>query len=144
METKTETLPAFTVVGIAAKESNDRPDQIGKLWQEFFNSGGVNQIPNRKSDDIFAVYTEYEGDHTKPYTMVIGCQVEQVESLPTGLVAKTLPGAKYTILKAKGPQPATVVNTWKHVYNAPLDRAYVADFDRYRGPEEVEVHVGVR
>ena len=144
METTTTELAAFTVVGIAAKQSNDHPDQIGKLWETFFKAGGVDQIPNRISDDIFALYTEYEGDHTKPYTMVIGCKVADVGTLPDGLIAKSIRSAKYTVLKARGPQPATVVNVWKHVYNSPINRAYLADFDRYLGPDEVEVHVGVR
>jgi len=137
-------LGPFTVVGISAKESNDHPEGIGKLWQDFYAKGGAKQIPNRASDDVYAVYTEYEGDHTKPYTMLIGCQVSSVGTLPTGLVAKAIPGAKYAVFDASGPQPASVVATWVRVYQTPLQRAYVADFDRYRGPTEVEVNVGVR
>jgi predicted transcriptional regulator YdeE len=144
MQPTTQSLGSFTVVGIARRQSNDHPDEIGKLWQDFSASGGVKQIPNRKSDDIYAVYTEYEGDHTKPYTMVLGCEVTEVGSLPKGLVAKIISDAKYAVFDAKGPQPTSVISAWKHIWSSSLVRAYTADFDHYHGPEDVHVHVAVR
>ncbi len=66
--------PAFTVVGISARVSNDRPQEIGKLWQQFYVQGIAAKIPNKKSEKIYSVYIDYESDHTKPYTMVIGCE----------------------------------------------------------------------
>jgi predicted transcriptional regulator YdeE len=143
MDARTEELPAFTVVGMARRQSNDRPDEIGKQWQDFFAAGGAAQIPNRLSDEIYAVYTEYEGDYTRPYTIVIGCQVAADGALPAGLVRKTVPGARYAVFDARGPQPASIVAAWQRVWAASLPRSYGSDFDRHRGPEDVEVFVSV-
>ncbi len=88
-------LASFTVVGMARRQANDRPDQIGQQWQEFMTAGGIELIPNRLNDEVYALYTDYEDDHTKPYTMVIGCRVSEVEPLPAGLVARTVPAGSY-------------------------------------------------
>lgn len=144
MQSTVRNIEAFTVVGIARRQSNDRPEEIGRLWQEFFAGGGAKQIANRKSDDIYAVYTEYEGDHTKPYTMVIGCEVTEIGALSTGLVAKTIPGGSYAVFDAKGPQPASIMAAWKQIWESPLARTYVSDFEHHRAPDDVKVHVGVR
>jgi predicted transcriptional regulator YdeE len=144
MRSTTQNVEGFTVVGISHRESNDRPEDIGKLWQEFFSKGGPKQIPRRKNDEIYAVYTEYEGDHTMPFTMLIGCAVSSVDALPDGLVVKTISGARYAVFDASGPQPASVIAAWKHIWSSPLNRAYTNDFDHYRGSENVEVHVAVR
>jgi predicted transcriptional regulator YdeE len=141
-EYETRQVAAFTVVGLAGRQSNDRPELIGKQWQDFFASGGPAQIPDRKSDDLFAVYTDYEGDYTQPYTMIIGCEVSRASSLPKGLVAKSVQSAKYAVIDARGPQPQSVVAAWKKVYGLPLSRAYTSDFDRYRG-EDIEVFVAI-
>lgn len=57
---------------------------------------------------------------------------------------KAVPTAKYAIFSAKGPQPQTVVSVWKHVWSSSLTRTYATDFDRYRGPDDVQVHIGAR
>jgi predicted transcriptional regulator YdeE len=104
--------PAFTVVGLALRTSNSRPDQIGGLWQEFYARNVPSLIPNRKSDHVYSVYIDYEGDHTKPYTLVIGCEAD-VGDVPTGLTVKNVPAAKYAVFSASGKQPDSVITAWQ-------------------------------
>jgi predicted transcriptional regulator YdeE len=144
METETRTLGTITVMGIARRLSNEKPEEIGKMWQEFLARGGAARIPGRKSDELYAVYTDYEGDHTKPFTLIIGCEVDATVTTPEGLRVKTIPAGKFEVFEAKGPQPAALVAAWKRVWDSPIRRAYEADVEHYRGPEDVEIFVGVK
>lgn len=141
MQSTIRTRPAFTIVGVARRVSNDHPEQIGALHREFWAKGGIAQITNRTSDDIYAMYTDYDGDHTKPYTMIIGC--EAPAAVGEGLTAKHVPAAKYAVFDARGPQPATIIATWQHIWGADLPRAFTSDFDHYAG-DVADVHVAVR
>jgi predicted transcriptional regulator YdeE len=142
--------PAFTIVGISARVSNDRPQEIGQLWQQFYAQGIAAKIPNKKSENIYSLYIDYEGDHTKPYTMVIGCEVKDATSLPAGLVSKNVPAAKYAVIPANGKQPDSVIAAWLQVYSSGLARTYSGDFDLYvtKGPDpsdqDVNLYVAIR
>jgi predicted transcriptional regulator YdeE len=135
---------AFTIVGISRRQSNEHAGKIGLQWQEFFAAGGPGGIPNRTSDQVFSVYTEYEGDHTKPYTLILGCEVARVGELPEGLVAKSIPAAKYAVFAAKGPQPQAIIEAWQRIWSSPISPSFTADFDFHRGENDVEVFVAVK
>jgi predicted transcriptional regulator YdeE len=147
MNHKTISLAAFTVAGISVRTSNDRPQEIGALWQRFYAESIAANIPNKKSENIYSVYIDYEGDHTKPYTLVIGGEVSDVSSLPTGLISKTVPAAKYAVISANGKQPDSVIAAWHSVYNSDLARTYSGDFDLYvsrgSGPQGLDVNLYV-
>jgi predicted transcriptional regulator YdeE len=140
---------AFSVAGISARVSNDRPQAIGALWQQFYAQGIAAKISNKKSENIYSVYFDYESDHTKPYTMVIGCEVSEARSLPEGLVSTTVPAATYAVIAANGKQPDSVNAAWQWVYGSDLARTYSGDFDLYvsSGPDaadlDVSLHVAV-
>jgi predicted transcriptional regulator YdeE len=142
--------PGFTVVGLALRTSNSQPDQIGGLWQEFYTRNIASLIRNAKSGDIYSVYIDYEGDHTQPYTLVIGCEADAI-NVPPGLVAKNVPAARYAVFPASGKQPESVIAAWQKVWGADLSRTYSGDFDLYSAPAEVspqqqqvEIYVAVR
>jgi predicted transcriptional regulator YdeE len=123
--------PAFTVAGISLRTSNAEPEKIGGLWQQFYSGDFGSRIPDKKSDDIYSLYMEYEGDHTQPYTLVIGYEASPSAAIPSGMVAKTVPAAKYAVFTAMGPQPQTVISIWEYVWSAGLQRTYSGDFDVY-------------
>jgi predicted transcriptional regulator YdeE len=150
MDYKQVSLPAFTIVGVSARVSNDRPQEIGTLWQQFYAQGIAAKIPNKKSENICSVYIDYEGDHTKPYTIVIGCEVNDAPSLPAGLMSKVVPAAKYAVIPANGKQPDSVIAAWQQVWSSDLQRTYSGDYDLYagKGPDpsdqDVNVYVAIR
>jgi predicted transcriptional regulator YdeE len=147
-----ETINSFHLIGIAVRTKNDHIDAmkaIPQLWNRFFSEDITNQIPNRLNDDTYCVYTDYEGDHTQPYTAVIGCKVSQIDEVPEGMVAVAIAAGNYKLFVAKGNLMQGVVwKTWKNIWKAPLQRRYQSDFEHYKAaqnPEEasVAIYIGV-
>ncbi|HEY7096395.1 MAG TPA: GyrI-like domain-containing protein [Terriglobales bacterium] len=138
----TVSIPAFTLAGISRRTSNNKPEEIGALWQSFYKNDISSQIAAKKSDAVYSLYIDYEGDHTKPYTLVIGHLVEPEFAAPSGLVVKTVPAAKYAVFSANGPQPATLIAAWQRIWNLKLPRTYSGDFDLFSG-DQVTVHVAI-
>ncbi len=64
----------FTMAGISTRTSNDletnqETARIPVLWGRVFKENIFEQIPSKVSPGgLVAVYTDYEGDHTTPYT----------------------------------------------------------------------------
>jgi predicted transcriptional regulator YdeE len=142
-----------TIVGIMCRTSNAPeagPKDIPRHWQKFVSEGVSNNIPNKASDDVLAVYCEYEGDYTKPYSFLIGCPVRSTESIPPGMVAITIPGGSYARFCAQGEYPQSVVTTWGEIWQQPdLKRAYTCDFEVYTkaffsgASQDIDILVGI-
>jgi predicted transcriptional regulator YdeE len=135
---------AFTVVGISARVSNAAPERIGDLWRRFHATGGAQRIEGRLDDTIYSVYCEYEGDVTQPFTMLIGCAVAANAPVAEGMKRVEIEAGRFAVFDAVGELPQGVFAAWSEVWATPLDRCYVADFDRYGTNSVVTVHVGVR
>lgn len=138
-------VPAFTVAGFALRASNGSPEPIAAHWRAFYAGGGTAHIVPRLDDDIYAVYMDYEGDETQLYTLILGCRVAEDAPLAPGLVMRRIAAARYAVLDGSGPQPESVIATWRSVGAGALPRAYSADFDRYDAarPGRVAVHVAL-
>ncbi|WP_278246104.1 effector binding domain-containing protein [Clostridium hydrogeniformans] len=52
-------------------------------------------MKNRVNEMAIGLYTEYEGDFTKPYKFYAGVEVEEAQDLNEGLEVKTIHGGKY-------------------------------------------------
>jgi len=62
---------SFQIIGISVRTTNENGQakkDIEKLWGEFMSENMLKKIPNVTDETIYAIYTDYEGDHTKPYT----------------------------------------------------------------------------
>ncbi|MEK6731170.1 MAG: effector binding domain-containing protein [Pseudomonadota bacterium] len=148
METKIE---QFKIIGISIRTTNENNKAIGdiaNLWNRFLSEKIIEKIPNEVSSEIYAVYTDYEGDYTKPYTTILGCKVENLYQIPKGMVGKEFAGGKYHQLIAKGNiTKGTVIQEWIKIWNSDLDRAYTTDFEVYgekaHNPENAEVEIFV-
>lgn len=129
-------VPAFTVAGFALRASNGHPEPIAAPWRAFYAGGGTAHI---------VWYTDYEGDETQLYTLILGCRVAEDAPLAPGLVMRRIAAARYAVLDGSGPQPESVIATWRSVGAGALPRAYSADFDRYDAarPGRVAVHVAL-
>lgn len=137
-----EVLPALAVMGIHTVASNAEPHKIGDLWRRFHAMGDAKGIEARISDDHYCIYCEYEGDWTKPFTVVVGCAVDASADVPEGMKKVTIEAGKFAVLQAKGPLPQGVFDAWAEVWRTSFDRRYQADFDRYSA-NGATVHVGV-
>lgn len=146
--------PKMTIVGIECRTSNSpnaAPIDIPKLWGRFFNENVPGKVPHKNSDDIIALYCDYESDYTGPYTLIIGCPVSHIENLPEGQVSKEIPDAKYQEFLSVGEHPQALIQTWQDIWsNQKLQRTYTGDFEVYDNkffsdtlPKEVRVYIAV-
>lgn len=135
--------PSFTLAGIARRTSNAHPEQIGAFWGRFRAEKIAQQLPQRTSDAIYALYSEYDSDHTGEYTMLLGYEVPTDAEVPEGMHKVPIPAAAYAVVDARGPQPETLTTAWQQVWSSSLPRSYGCDFDIYWGPETVEIYVSI-
>ena len=143
----------FQVIGISVRTSNlngQAKNDIGQLWNRFMSENLMEKIPNIVDESIFALYTDYEGDHTEPYTAVLGYKVSSLATVPEGMKGVKINDAEYTKLVAKGDLTEdAVVNEWLKVWNMDIDRTYATDFEVYgekaQNPKngEADIFVGV-
>lgn len=139
----------FKVIGIAVRttnENNQAAQDIPVLWEKLMNEGIVNAIPNKIDTTIYSLYTDYEKDHTKPYTTILGCKVENLDHIPEGMVGKSFEGGNYIKFTAKGNLADNlVINEWIKIWNMDLGRIFTADFETYGekalNPSEAEVDI---
>ncbi len=141
----------FTVVGISVRTSNQNgqaAQDIAALFERFTSENLIAQILNKTDEAIYSVYTNYAGDHTQPYTVLLGCRVSNADVVPSGMITKHFSGGTYQPFVARGSLTQGVVyQTWVEIWNSDLDRAYTADFEVYgekaRNPEDAEVDIYV-
>lgn len=131
-----ETISSFRLLGLSLrnKTSNENGQSgidCGNLWQKFKIENYFEKIPGKLSNDIYAVYHNYEGDHTMPFSYFIGCMVMADLNVTDGFDSLTIPGGKYQIFKANGEMPSCVARTWEHIWTSDIPRAYQTDFEIY-------------
>ncbi|MCB1562997.1 MAG: GyrI-like domain-containing protein [Alphaproteobacteria bacterium] len=143
----------FTVAGLSRVTDSERAaDDINALWQAFFEKQIGRDLPGKADDVIYAVYSDYEGDHTKPYRVTIGYRVE--EDAPDSPASPELhriicQAGPYALLSAAGEQPRALIEAWEAVWAGDLERRFATDFEIYgprffqEGLNEVLLHIGL-
>lgn len=125
----------FNVIGISVRTTNENGksgQDIPALWNQFMSEGIRNKIPGKVSEAIFCIYTDYEKDHTRPYTTILGCEVESLNFIPENMVGKTIETAGYVQFTAKGNLSEGIVfNKWLEIWNSDLNRSFTTDFEVY-------------
>jgi predicted transcriptional regulator YdeE len=149
---KTTSVEEFYVIGLSVRttvENGKVIDDVSQLWNHFLLNNIRDQIPNKVDDTIYRIYADYESDHTKPFTAIIGCRVNNLDNVPGGFSSKTIEGGKYMLMTAKGkPADGIVLLEWMKIWNArKIPRAYKADFEVYdekaADPEQAEINIFV-
>ena len=139
----------FNIIGISIRTTNEN-EQSGKdipaLWDQFISEGIAEKIPNKINHSIYSVYTDYEKDHTKPYTTILGCAVESLDFIPDEMVGITIETGSYEKFIAKGNlNDGIVINEWIKIWNSDLERSFTSDFEIYgekvQNPENAEVDI---
>ena len=147
-------LKSFFIVGLAVRTSNENGQaatDIPALWDRFNTENISAQITGKLSEEVYSVYTEYEGDYTKPYTTIIGCRVENLDHISEEMDGIQIDGGEFVKFIAKGNlHEGVVYNAWVDIWNSDLPRAYTADFEIYGEKAmnledaEVEIFLSVR
>jgi len=102
----------------------------GNLWQKFERENFAERIPGKVSDEIYAVYFDYEGDANKPFSYFIGCKVK-MDTDADGMDSMVIPAGSFTKVVAKGKMPDCVAGCWKNIWNSKIERTYQYDFEVY-------------
>jgi len=139
----------FNIIGIAIRTTNENGrsgTDIPQLWDRFLSENIMAGIANRVDDTIYSIYTEYELDHTKPYTTFLGCKVANLDTIPDGFTGKAFPGGTYVKFVAKGKLTDGIVyREWTKIWETDLPRAFTTDFEVYgikaQNPNDAEVDI---
>ncbi len=151
---QTVKIEPFNIIGISIRTTNENGQaskEIAELWGKFMSESILEKIPNKVDNEIYSLYTNYESDHTKPYTAILGCKVENLDDIPNGMVGKSFSGGTYTKITAKGDlMQGLVVNQWSKIFEMELDRTFDTDFEIFgekaQNPSDAEVYfyVGIK
>lgn len=139
----------FHIIGISVRTTNENGQStkdIPALWEQFMQEQILEKIPNKLDNTVYCMYTDYEKDHTRPYTTLIGCRVSSLDEIPENMTGKTISAAPYHKYTVKGNlQQNIVYNAWLKIWNEDLKRSYTADFETYdpikQTPENAEVEI---
>ncbi len=144
------TVEPFNFIGISVKTTNEDGKaalDLAKLWHRFHAEKIMSKIPHKADNEIYALYTDYEGDYTKPYKAMIGCKVNDVLVIPQGMESKNIKGGDYLMFSPRGKLVEIVMNEWIKIWGTEFDRAYTTDFEVYgkkaRDPENAQVDIYV-
>ena len=107
---------------------------------------GYAAIPGKTSDKALGIYTEYENDERGSYTFMTGCTVSG--DIPDGFEVRTLPAGKYAKFVVRGNMVTAVGEFWQKLWQMPLDRTFVFDFEEYQNSDpnncEVHIYIGIK
>ena len=129
-------IKTFKLIGIALKTKTTNKNgqsaiDCGNLWQKFETGGYAAKIPGKLTSEIYAVYYNYEGDHTNPFSYFIGCKVAPDAKVPHGMDSLVIPEGNYQVQKANGKMPECIAKAWEEIWSTPILRTYQTDFEVY-------------
>ena len=145
----------FKIIGISVRttnQNNQSAQDIGKLWGQFYADKLFDKIPNKLSNDIYSIYTDYKSDFTEDYTTIIGLQVNSLDTIPEGLTGRQFLADTFVQFIAKGQMPKAVLDTWTNIWeqDKELNRKYSYDFEIYGDKSqsgensEVEIYIATK
>jgi len=145
----------FKIIGISTRttnQSNQAQQDLGELWGQFITDNVFANIPNKVSNNIIAIYTDYKSNYTEEYTTIIGVEVSTLDEIPEGLIGREFGAENFTKFTAKGEMPNAVVNTWIEIWNkdGELNRKYSYDLEVYGEKSqngensEVEIFIAIK
>jgi predicted transcriptional regulator YdeE len=145
----TRTLLGFHVAGYAVRTSNSDIAKISNVWSNFLQADLASLVPIRIGQEIYAVYFDYENDHTGSYTFLLGVKVPSSEAIAPGTSGVEIQAGDYAVVTtAKGPAHEVVPAAWLQIWNnkeLESARAYKADFEVYgdkaADPNDAQVEI---
>lgn len=145
----------FKIIGISTRttnKDNKSKQDLEKLWGKFMSENIFEKIPNKSSNEILSVYTDYVSDFTEDYTTILGVPVSTLDEIPSELIGREFPAENFEKFTAKGEMPNAVVNTWTEIWrkDKKLNRKYSYDFEVYGEKShngensEVEIYIATK
>ncbi len=148
MEYEIVELEEKIVEGINVRTTNQDGksiQDIGALWQKFYAEGEYNKIENKVNNKAIGLYTEYEGDYTKPYSFIVCSEVDKKSNNMENRIVKVIPKGRYAKFVIIGDVQKSVGEAWGKIWNMNLERKYTCDFEEYQNNTEdmqnQEIHI---
>ena len=132
-----------TIVGFAARTSNEDPQMgaiIGDLWKQLYTPENTEKIQNRVNAYAIGLYSDYDKEG---YQVTAGFEVSDAES-GNGFTVKTIPAGKYAKFSVHGDMIEAVANSWKEIWETPLDRTFTGDFEEYLSQEDIDIYIAIK
>ncbi|HOI31594.1 MAG: GyrI-like domain-containing protein [Bacteroidales bacterium] len=124
-------LTGLKLDGKTTNQNMQSAKDCGSLWQKFETNKIFDRIKGKLSNEIYAVYYEYEKDENSPFSYFIGCKTSAGYNPPEGLSELIIPAQKYERFLAKGPMTACITEAWKNIWASDLNRKFGFDFEIY-------------
>lgn len=126
----------FKFIGISIRttnENNQAQYDLEGLWKDFFSRNIMELIPNKISNEIVTIYTDYQSDYKGFYTAIIGFMVSTLDNLPEGLIGREFEAENFIKIIARGEIPMSVADSWREIWekDKELNRRYTYDFEVY-------------
>lgn len=139
---------AIHVIGIELRTSNDQAfNTIPAHWQRFTAEAIAAQVPGKLSDDVYAVYTDFQNagrDNQGIYSLVIGMAVPPAATPPAGLARVVIPASARAVFPVEKGRFDLVGQAWQAIWQrGDLKKTFIADYERYRADGTIDILVGV-
>lgn len=124
-------------------------NNVPQLWDRFYQENLAEKIPNKVNEDLLAFYTDYEGDYSKPFTYLLGCEVSHLDNIPEEMKGLEIKASSYVVFTAKAGFPLSMMNIWQTIWDSNLKRAYTTDFEVYKpmfklqGNPEIKIFIAL-
>ena len=132
-----------TIVGFTARTSNEDPQMgaiIGDLWKQLYTPENTEKIQNRVNAYAIGLYSDYDNEG---YQVTAGFEVSDAES-GNGFAVKTIPAGRYAKFSVHGDMIEAVANSWKEIWETPLDRTFTGDFEEYLSQEDIDIYIAIK
>ena len=132
-----------TIVGFAARTSNEDPQMgavIGDLWKQLYTPENTEKIQNRVNAYAIGLYSDYDKEG---YQVTAGFEVSDAEN-GNGFAVKTIPAGRYAKFSVHGDMIEAVANSWKEIWETPLDRTFTGDFEEYLSQEDIDIYIAIK
>ena len=132
-----------TIVGFTARTSNEDPQMgaiIGGLWKRLYTPENTEKIQNRVNAYAIGLYSDYDKEG---YQVTAGFEVSDAES-GNGFTVKTIPAGRYAKFSVHGDMIEAVANSWKEIWETPLDRTFTGDFEEYLSQEDIDIYIAIK
>ena len=132
-----------TIVGFAARTSNEDPQMgaiIGDLWKQLYTPENTEKIQNRVNAYAIGLYSDYDNEG---YQVTAGFEVSDAEN-GNGFAVKTIPAGRYAKFSVHGDMIEAVANSWKEIWETPLDRKFTGDFEEYLSQEDIDIYIAIK
>ena len=132
-----------TIAGFAARTGNEDPQMgaiIGDLWKQLYTPENTEKIQNRVNAYAIGLYSDYDKEG---YQVTAGFEVIDAES-GNGFTVKTIPAGRYAKFSVHGDMIEAVANSWKEIWETPLDRTFTGDFEEYLSQEDIDIYIAIK